>query len=414
MRMTDFAFFLSRIPQNYANCSADGGVSWHSPQLIQHDVDYEVFEPQVRISGRNAVATWTGQRWIQHDDGTYYPHFAVCGNYTIDGGVTWNSDQLIQDNATDIASAISERNIAVTYEVRDEGGEHVYVNNSIDAGALWNMGMSIGQNQLEQGSVAISGNNAVLVWVEIENVRRIYSSRSANGGIAWDLKQPIADVVEYDTTNPSVAISGENVVVVWYDYDGREYGLCTNYSTDGGTAWHTKQLLEGVAGFFQSEPKVAISGRSVIVVWPYDNGGGTDLHAAYSIDGGAAWSAIQVIARNVEIDSWSLPFEPRLAISGASATVIWSNGTGNDCRIYAKSILLPSKGDVSCSGDVNIADAMLCLRMALWLPIKVDGETYDFPYPEELRLLADMDSDEMVSILDTIACLRQALNPAGQ
>jgi len=67
------------------------------------------------------------------------------------------------------------------------------------------------------------------------------------------------------------------------------------------------------------------------------------------------------------------------------------------------------KGDINQKGGVDIADVILCLRMATKLDITVGGITYLAPYNSTLNDLADMNNDGDVDIADAILILRKSL-----
>ena len=78
------------------------------------------------------------------------------------------------------------------------------------------------------------------------------------------LPQLIENNAGQDGYEPQVAMSGQNAVAVWYQYDGSNYRIYSNYSTDGGATWLTAQLIENNAGQDGYEPQVAMSGQNVV------------------------------------------------------------------------------------------------------------------------------------------------------
>jgi len=70
---------------------------------------------------------------------------------------------------------------------------------------------------------------------------------------------------------------------------------------------------------------------------------------------------------------------------------------------------LSTKGDLNQGGTIDIFDVILCLRMAIELPVTIQGQTYNAPYPDWLIKIADMNSDGSVNIFDVILDLRKAI-----
>ena len=141
--------------------------TWGSDQLIEDNAEYDGYLPQVAISGSSAVAVWR-----QHDGSSN----RIYSSYSGDGGATWESDQLIEDN----------------------DGYHGY-----------------------DPQVAISGSSAVAVWRQQDGSKyRIYSNYSSDGGATWALNdQLIEDNALYSGSDPQVAISGLSAVAVWEQQD---------------------------------------------------------------------------------------------------------------------------------------------------------------------------------------------------
>lgn len=73
--------------------------------------------------------------------------------------------------------------------------------------------------------------------------------------------------------------------------------------------------------------------------------------------------------------------------------------------------LLIEKGDISGEGTIDISDVILCLRMAIELPVEIGGTVYTSPYPLWLvnrAKLAD-DGEPTITISDVIKVLRKAI-----
>jgi hypothetical protein len=67
------------------------------------------------------------------------------------------------------------------------------------------------------------------------------------------------------------------------------------------------------------------------------------------------------------------------------------------------------KGDINGDGNIDISDVILCLRMAIGLPITIDGQVYESPYTDRFKGVADMNSSTGVDISDVILILRKSI-----
>jgi hypothetical protein len=96
-----------------------------------------------------------------------------------------------------------------------------------------------------------------------------------------------------------------------------------------------------------------------------------------------------------------------------SETITVANNTG--VRLTKKfliKVFLNSfeKGDINEDGEVNISDVILCLRIAIGLPVTINGIEYTHPnYTPHLLKVADMNSDGEINIQDVILVLRKAI-----
>jgi hypothetical protein len=107
----------------YSNYSTDGGATWHTAQLIENIAGYYGFEPQVAMSGLNAVAVW------REALGSYN---RIYFNYSTDGGATWHTAQLIENNAGysgyEPQVAMSGLNAVAVWYQNDGSTDRIYSN----------------------------------------------------------------------------------------------------------------------------------------------------------------------------------------------------------------------------------------------------------------------------------------------
>ena len=272
--------------------------------------------PQIAISGNTAVAVW------QQSDS----FSSICSSYSTDGGATWSDTQLIEagaGNAYNPQVAISGDTVVAVWQQNDGVYWNIYSNYSVDGGVNW-AGVQLINSTFETAQypqIAISGNNVVVVWMQGNGGNNyIYSNYSADGGAVWVGDVRIDNLEDRDAaSNPQIAISGDNVVAVWEQvyYATGDFCVYSNYSTDGGASWNSALLIASGPSTFNPAPQVAISGSSVVAVWNQNNVGVYRTYSNYSADGGAVWVGEQ------RIDSFvGLVQYPQVAISGNTAVAV--------------------------------------------------------------------------------------------
>ncbi len=333
----------------YSNYSSDGGAAWNAAQLIDNHPGFDAYSPQVAISGDNVVAVW------MQSDGS--GNYRIYSNYSSDGGAVWNAAaQLIDDHPGFSGGfpqvAMSGNNVVVAWTQEDATGfQRVYADYSTDGGATWHADSLLEDNTGYDGwftQVAMSGNHVVVVWYQPDAASfRIYSNYSSDGGVSWNADQPI------NTDNsgyvPEVAISGLNVVAVWAGYAAGIFRIYSNCSSDGGASWGANQLIEdnGASGY---NPQVAVSGISAVAVWQQSDGTTNRIYSNCSSDGGATWNGDQLIEDN---EGYSGGF-PQTAMSGNHVAAVWTQWDENDSyRIYSN---YSTNGGVAWGSDQLIED----------------------------------------------------------
>ncbi len=331
--------------------------SWHSDVLIENNAGFHGFYPQVAMSGNNVVAVW-----YQLDGSGNY---RIYSNYSTDGGATWGSAQLIENNAGFNASSpqvvISGNNVvAVWMQLDGSDNYRIYSNRSNDGGVTWNAAAQLIDDDNHSGfssagfpQVAMNGLNAVVVWAQEDatNRQRIYSDYSTDGGVTWNADRLLEDNTGYDGWFPQVAMSGNNVVAVWYQPVATALRIYSNYSSDGGATWNSDQLIEDNAGSSGFVPRVAISGLNVVAVWAGYLGSIPRIYSNYSSDGGATWGADQLIEDNAGVPIGGN--YPQVAISGSNSVVVWQQFDGTTNRIYSN---FSSDGGATWNADQPIED----------------------------------------------------------
>jgi hypothetical protein len=348
----------------YSNYSTDGGASWgSSAQLIEDNAGKDAESPQVTLSGTTAVAVW-GQ-W----DGSA-PR--IYSNYSTDGGASWNSDQLIENNAGkfgyDPRVALSGSNVVAVWRQWDGSHDRIYSNYSTDGGATWDNDQLI-DNALQDGfdpQVAVFGSNVVAIWRQANGIiGQIFSNYSTDGGITWNSPLRIENNDGQPGYVPQVALSGTNAVAVWRQFDGSNNRIYSNYSTDGGASWNSDQLIENNAGENAESPQLALSGSSVVAVWNQSDGSNRRIYSNYSLDGGASWNSAMLIENNSGEDG----DYPQIALSTSHAVAVWTQTEDEVIQIFSNYADYESVPARAVGGDVAKVNELIILAPWLFLAV---------------------------------------------
>jgi hypothetical protein len=324
----------------YSNYSTNGGATWHTAKIIEDNVGCVASDAQVVLSGSKAVAVWT------QTIGSYYQ---VHANYSTDGGATWHADRLIDypagSQSMGVQAAISGTRVAVVWFHEYLGALHVYFNASLDAGKTWrNYPLQIETTTVYESKyphVALSGANIAVVWTRTDGSKdRVFYNASADGGVTWRSYNILDDNAGYNVYAPKVAVSGTNAVAVWEQMSSTgNWRIYSSSSTDGGATWQPDKLVADLGTANQNNPQVAISRTRVVAIWRQANlGGATLIYSCVSSDGGMNWSTAQPI----ESSNGYSADKPQLALAGNGVAAVWRKSDGHQSRVFAN--YSPDKG----------------------------------------------------------------------
>jgi hypothetical protein len=186
-------------------------------------------------------------------------------------------------------------------------------------------------NQYTNGRcIASSGDTVHVVWYDTRDGAspEIYYKRSIDGGVNWGTDTRITNNIYY-SSNPSVAVSGSVVHIVWDDNRDGNYEIYYNRSTNGGTTWGTDTRLTNDPAA-QQLPCITASGLVVIATWNDNrNALGTVGYYKRSSDGGISWGADTRL-----VDSGGTWYS--VSLSGSVAHALWLDVRTGFQNIYYK------------------------------------------------------------------------------
>jgi len=246
----------------------------------------------------------------------------------------WDAERRLTSNTSliDMVSAGNAHCVAMTsnaihvvyHEFNDVSWDsRVYYTRSTDNGANWTS-----RAQLSGGSylyfamfpaIAVDGNTVHAVWLELNAGMSAYDikyRRSTNAGGTWLTTQTVSSGGDFNEV-PAIAVSGNNVHVVWDDGGSALY---YRRSTDGGVSWLSQTTISSSA----ATGSVAVDGNNVLVSYSVGSGSAWDIYLRRSTDGGANFASAQAIetaSNNADISS--------VAVRGSNGSIVWyDNGSG--------------------------------------------------------------------------------------
>jgi len=256
-------------------------------------------------------------------------HDNTPGNYEI---LYRNSISLFEQSTTDLsrttldsgepAVIVSGNNVYIVWEERvAQGGVDIFFRRSTDGGATFGNTINLSENAVASlfPGIAVSGNNVYVVW---RDGSEISYRRSTDGGISFGPIENLSDSTGFSQAS-AIAASGNNVYVVWTDDIFGNTETLYRRSTDGGATFGPAINLSNNAGFSE-DPAIAVSGNNVYVVWSDDSFGNSDILFKRSLDSGASFSTDST---NLSENTAS-SIRPAISAFGNNVYVVWSDNSG--------------------------------------------------------------------------------------
>ena len=254
--------------------SMDGGKSWtvgNLPGLVTADPDapgiYETAGDPAVAAGPDNVFWYANIAFNRSDDAN-----AVAVSRSTDSGATWETSFVIQTSDEEGASLFNDKewvaadpndpNIAyITWtQFKNDGSSRIVFSKTTDGGATWSAPQQVTPNLYNQGSVVYidSDGNVHVVWesynVTLHKDGIAYAMRP-NGSDTFgdtrflavddDIMDPLGWAEFRTNSFPAFALDGNNLYIVWSNWNGRNADIVYLHSTDGGVTWKDPKTIDG-------------------------------------------------------------------------------------------------------------------------------------------------------------------------
>ena len=303
--------------------STDGGSTFTAPANLSNNTGDSSY-PKIAASGNNVYVTWSFTDTNKDYD--------VLFSKSNDGGSTFSVPANISNNLGDSGlpqMAVSGNNVYVTWENNDVGNFEVYVAKSTNNGNTFTAPVNLSNNPTPSGApqIVASGNNIYVVWMDKSTGNYdIFVAKSNNAGVTFGAPVNVSNTPK-DSGYPQIAMSGNNVYVVWTEtISDKNYDVYFAKSTDGGATFGTPVNIshdDGPSGWAQ-----VTAPNNIYVTWVDSTPGNYDVFVAKSTDGGSTFD-IPVNVSNTPVES---AFQQMVATND-SVYLVWHDGAPNQHEI---------------------------------------------------------------------------------
>jgi hypothetical protein len=284
-------------------------------------------DAQIAVQQNNVYVVWSdattgnGDIYFKRsvDNGT---SFGATENFSANPG-----------NSTDAQIAVQQNNVYVVWSDATTGNGDIYFKRSVDNGTSFGATENLSINSTALSSspqISAVGSNVYLAWTEpMKGNNEVLFRYSNDSGVSFRGKREISNTLSVNgdyALFPSLSAVGSNVYVVWQDKVSGNYEILLRESNDGGSKFSgIKNLSRNNTGDSIS-PRIVSSGNNVYVVWTDYEPGKNEIFLRASNDNAATFGGI----KNV---SWSEgdSYDPKMAVAGNSSVyVLWEDSSFRD------------------------------------------------------------------------------------
>ncbi|KAF6242581.1 hypothetical protein C6988_07865 [Nitrosopumilus sp. b1] len=299
--------------------------------------------PKIITSGSNVYVVWDDD-----DPGTPQIFFT---NST-DNGANFDSSENLSNSfgfAENPKVAIDGSNVYVVYQDDDPGPIEVFFTNSTDNGRNFDTPVVI-SNTIgfsEQPEIAVSSGNVYIVWHDdVDGDNDIQFVRSTNNGDSFSARTDLSVTTE-ESRDPRISTNGNNVYVVWQEFDGSDEEINFRASSNNGTSFGTTINISNNAGA-STIPEIAVNGTNVHLVWQDDTDGDNEIFYSVSTNNGTSFSTPTNLSDNTGSST-----NPQIVASGSNVYIIWQDNTDGDNDILFRA---STNNGTSFATTVNVSN----------------------------------------------------------
>jgi hypothetical protein len=230
---------------------------------------------------------------------------------------------------------VSNNNVYAAWADGNIGGGDILFRRSTDGGNTFSNVIDLSDMTADQANcprIAVSGNNVYVVWheVSISGSFDVFFRKSSNGGLSFDSIKNLSHN-KGDSSFPQIASAGNRVYVVWDDDTPPDFMTFFTRSRDSGTSFGPVKNLVKPPIEEALNAVVAVSGHTVYVVWTGNAGDLNQVYMRISTDGGNNFGS----TRNISNDT-SDSGRANLRASGNNVYVAWESDQSGNREIFFK------------------------------------------------------------------------------
>ena len=236
-------------------------------------------------------------------------------------------------NSTDAQIAVYQNNVYIVWSDATTGNGDIYFKRSVDNGTTFDTIKNVSTNNTGLSSfpqISTVGSNVYVAWIDTTpGNNEILFRYSNNTGESFRGARELSKTLSVDgeyALFPRISAIGSSVYVVWQDKVSGNYEIFLRESNDRGIKFSgIKNLSRNNTGDSIS-PRIASLGNNVYVVWTDYEPGKSEVFLRASNDNAATFGGI----KNVSYSNGD-SYDPRIAVAGNSSVyILWEDTSFRD------------------------------------------------------------------------------------
>ncbi|NOS84901.1 MAG: T9SS type A sorting domain-containing protein [Ignavibacteria bacterium] len=262
------------------------------------------------------------------------------------------------NNAWGIASNGSTVHIVFDDDrIDNDNNYEIYYKRSTDNGLTWSADIRLTNSfgWSKHPSIAISGQTIHIVWWDWrDGYKKIYYKRSTDNGVTWGTDTRIVDLLESFSISPSITVTEENVHVTWVDDRDGNREIYYKHSTDGGLSWGPDTRLT-IAEGNSIYPSISVVGQSVHLAWYDYRMAPAAIYYKRSTNNGTDWESEVLLVNSAPHFAWDVC----ISVNNQNIHIVWADlrNAGDPEIYYKKSSDLGTTwgSDIRLTNDPNLS-----------------------------------------------------------
>jgi hypothetical protein len=207
--------------------------------------------------------------WVEADE-------KIFSKRSIDSGITFGNNIELNNDADSCSAPAAvpfQNNAYIVWSSFDDASsqDDILFRKSTDEGASFSdtINLSNTPERSFQAAIAVSGNEVYVVWIDgTPDKHDILLRKSTYGGASFGSMINLSEDLQGYSEQPSVAVNGKNVFLVWRETSATPFSdeIFYRRSADGGATFSDSVNLSNTPGI-SAVTVVSNSGGDVYIAW---------------------------------------------------------------------------------------------------------------------------------------------------